>query len=376
VDRGQWPALDGIAAVRRLLRAGRGRLRRLRQRARRLASALGDFRAAATALPDGTLIISGEGALVWFNRAATRLLNLSYPGDLGRYLTHLVREPRVHDWLQARNTEPLLDLPAPSDAALRLSFRQVSYAAGLRLVVVRDITQMVRLEQVRRDFVANVSHELRTPLTVVNGYLDTIDDDEAPELAAIFSQMRAQSRRMVQIVEDLLTLSRLDASDRMADETVDMESSLRQLLRDGEGLSRGRHELQLEAPVLRRDLRGSAKDLRSAFSNLLSNAVRYTPDGGRIRLRWVAHPLGAAFEVCDSGIGIPAEHLPRLTERFYRVSNSRSRDNGGTGLGLAIVKHVLMLHQGHLEIESTPGQGSCFRAVLPMARLHEPAADP
>lgn len=368
VDRGRWPALDGIAAVRRLLRAGRGRLKRLRQRAAGLAATLGDFRAAATALPDGTLILGADGQLVWFNRAAAEQLNLRYPGDLGRGLTHLVREPRLRDWL-LEGCSDTVELPAPAHPALRLSFRQVRYAHDLRLLVVRDITQMARVEQVRRDFIANVSHELRTPLTVVNGYLDTLDDDEAPELAPIFGQMRAQSHRMVQIVEDLLTLSRLDASERVVDETVDMAAVLRQLLHDGEGLSRGRHVLRFDGQALGCDLRGSAKDVRSAFGNLVSNAVRYTPEGGQIQLRWLEHPEGAAFEVCDSGIGIPAEHIPRLTERFYRVSNSRSRDSGGTGLGLAIVKHVLMLHQGHLEIESTLGKGSCFRAVLPHARL-------
>lgn len=374
VDRGRWPALDGLAAVRRLLRAGRGRLKRLRHRARTLAGTLGDFRAAATALPDGTLILAGDGSLLWFNRAAARLLNLSYPADLRRGFTHLVRDPRLQDWLATASTLPLLDLPAPADGQVRLSFRQVAYAQGLRLLVVRDITQMVRVEQVRRDFVANVSHELRTPLTVVNGYLDTIDDDEAPELAPVLGQLRAQSRRMVQIVEDLLTLSRLDAHDRVADEPVAMAAMCRQLLRDAEGLSQGRHRIELVC-TLDRDLCGSGKDLRSAFGNLVSNAVRYTPAGAAIVLRWQAHAEGAAFEVEDAGIGIPAEHLPRLTERFYRVSTSRSRDSGGTGLGLAIVKHVLMLHQGHLEIESEIGRGSCFRAVLPSARLRAPAPE-
>lgn len=370
VERGQWPPLEGRAAVRRLLRAGRGRLRRARGRSRRLTAALHGFREAATALPDGTLVLDGKGELLWFNKQARRLLALRYPGDLGRVFQHLVRHPRLAAWLTEDSTEALNDLPAPGNDNLRLSFRQVGYAGSLKLLVVRDTTKLAKLEQVRRDFVANVSHELRTPLTVVNGYLDTIDDDEIPELAPVLKQMRAQSQRMVQIVEDLLTLSRLDADEGATDEVVDLPALLRQLKRDAEGLSRGMHRVAIE-DTLGASLRGSLKDLRSAFGNLVSNAVRYSPDGGVITLRWAAHgPAGdVAFSVIDQGLGIPPEHLPRLTERFYRVSSSRSRETGGTGLGLAIVKHVLMHHQGFLEINSSLGKGSCFTAVLPAARL-------
>lgn len=374
VDRGIWPPLEGIAAVRRLLRAGRGRLKRQRLRTRRMVGILSNFREAATALPDGTLILDEDGQLLWFNAQAARLLDLRYPGDLGRVFSHLLRHPRLRDWLESGCAEPLLDMAAPGNEQIRLSYRQVAYAQQLRLLVVRDISNLMKLEQMRQDFVANVSHELRTPLTVVNGYLDTIDDDEVPELAPVLSQMRAQSRRMVQIVEDLLTLSRLDANERQTDEDVDMHTLLRQLQRDGEGLSRGRHRIEIRQD-LEMDVRGCAKDLHSAFGNLVSNAVRYSPEGGLIRLRWATHARGAVFTVEDQGIGIPAEHLPRLTERFYRVSGSRSRETGGTGLGLAIVKHVLMRHQGELEIRSEMGKGSCFGAVLPASRLL-PVADP
>lgn len=369
VDRGQWPPLEGLAAVRRLLRAGRGRLRRARLRSRRLTAALHGFREAAGALPDGTLVLDAQGQLLWFNKQARRLLSLRYPSDLGRVFQHLVRHPRLSQWLAEGGPEPLADLPAPADDNVRLSFRLAAYG-NLRLLVIRDVSKLMKLEQVRRDFVANVSHELRTPLTVVNGYLDAIDDDEIPELAPVLRQMRAQSQRMVQLVEDLLTLSRLDADEGATDEIIDLPTLIKQLKRDGEALSRGQHRFTLDTP-LAAQVRGSLKDLRSAFGNLVSNAVRYSPDGGQITLRWAPHPLtgGGAFSVCDEGLGIPPEHLPRLTERFYRVSSSRSRETGGTGLGLAIVKHVLLHHQGFLEIQSTLGRGSCFTAVLPRERL-------
>jgi two-component system phosphate regulon sensor histidine kinase PhoR len=242
----------------------------------------------------------------------------------------------------------------------------------LRLLVVRDISQLLHLGQVRRDFVANVSHELRTPLTVLAGYLDAVEVEELPEWEPVLEDMRGQCQRMRHIVEDLLTLSRLDAQGSPADEALSMAQVLDGLKRDARALSQGRHRIELGelAPL---DLLGSGKDLRSAFSNLVVNAVRYTPAGGQIVLNWRIHPDGAAFEVVDSGLGIPEQHLPRLTERFYRVSTSRSRESGGTGLGLAIVKHVLLIHQGRLEIESEMGKGSIFRCVLPGSRVQAAA---
>jgi two-component system phosphate regulon sensor histidine kinase PhoR len=229
---------------------------------------------------------------------------------------------------------------------------------------VRDVTKLMRLEQVRRDFVANVSHELRTPLTVVHGYLDMLDPAEHPEWAPMLAEMQRQSQRMTQLVEDLLTLSRLESQDNLpAEETIAMGAMLNTLKREALALSQHRHEISVEdsAGV---DLWGSNKELHSAFSNLVSNAVRYTPAGGTIRIRLRNESPGSArgvvLEVVDSGYGIPAAHLPRITERFYRVSNSRSRESGGTGLGLAIVKHVLNLHQARLEISSEVGRGSTF----------------
>jgi two-component system phosphate regulon sensor histidine kinase PhoR len=238
---------------------------------------------------------------------------------------------------------------------------------------VRDVSRLMRLEQVRRDFVANVSHELRTPLTVVHGYLDMIEPEQFPEYEGILHELRSQSRRMTHIVEDLLTLSRLETGSSLPRERVSPSALLEALRREALALGRNAHEVVVEVDEPR-DLLGSAQDLHSAFSNLVSNAVRYTPAGGRITLRWERDGAGARLSVVDTGQGIPAHHLPRLTERFYRVSTSRSRETGGTGLGLSIVKHVLQLHDAHLEIASEAGVGSTFACVFGAAWLLEPLA--
>ena len=338
------------------------RQREGRRRKRRLVTLLRAFRQAAAALPDAILVLQPPGfRIVWFNKAAGPLLGLRYPRDMGARLLNLVRQPRVTEWLERQPYQaPLMDVASPEDPAVRLSLRLIPYGGGQSLLVVRDISLMMRLEQTRRDFVANVSHELRTPLTVIHGYLDLFEPDDDPAMAGILAEMRSQSRRMTEVVDDLLTLSRLDSQDRVSDEAVPMQALLQRLLRDAEGLSRGRHRITLDDRCAL-DLRGAEQELYSAFSNLVSNAVRYTPDGGSIQIRFEpGADDGAVLAVQDSGPGIPAEHLPRLTERFYRVSNSRSRASGGTGLGLAIVKHILGLHQARLVIDSRVGEGSTF----------------
>jgi two-component system, OmpR family, phosphate regulon sensor histidine kinase PhoR len=340
-----------------------------RQRKRRLRALLRAFRQAAAALPDGVLVVrSGDLDLEWFNPAATDLLGLRYPHDVGTRLPHLLRSPRVADWLQAGAGEPLFDLPSPQNEDLRLSLRLIDYTPRQKLLIVRDISKLMRLEQVRRDFVANVSHELRTPLTVIHGYLDLLEPEDFPHLSQQVEEMRRQSQRMTRLVEDLLTLSRLEARDRLPSEPVAMAPLLASLRREAETLSQGQHDVRVEDDA-RLDLLGSDRDLHSAFSNLVANAVRYTPAGGAIVIRFAREGAGACFSVIDSGPGVPAEHLPRLTERFYRVSTSRSRASGGTGLGLAIVKHVLLLHQARLEISSEIGHGSCFSAVFDADRV-------
>lgn len=345
-----------------------------RRRRRRLLEALEAFRDAARALPDGIIAIDDTDTIHWFNKSAKRLLGLRYPTDVGNHLTHLVRSPRFMQWLgEGRLDDPLIDLPSPGDERVRLLCRLIAYRPGFRMLIVRDVSNLMRLEQIRRDFVANVSHELRTPLTVINGYMEALEPEELGELGGLFVQMRQQSRRMAHIVEDLLTLSRLEAQSMPVADQVAMRPLLGTILRDAQALSAGRHRIELCVST-ELDLLGSGKDLHSAFSNLVVNAVRYTPDGGEIRLVWEMRDQDACFSVSDTGPGIPAQHLPRLTERFYRVSNSRSRDSGGTGLGLAIVKHVLNSHGARLEIESRVGEGSCFRCVFPTQCLHDRSA--
>ena len=343
-----------------------------RNRKRRLVEMLRAYRAAAAALPDAVVVLDRNSQRVqWFNEAATQLLGLQYPADLETPVGERLQPLPLAHWLASgRYAEPLLDAPSPLDPATRLSLRLIPYSENLWLLVARDVSKLMRLEQVRRDFVANVSHELRTPLTVIHGYLDMLDPDEQAEWGPIMAEMRTQSQRMTQLVEDLLTLSRLEAQDAITDENVPMASLLASLRREAEALSQGRHEIHVDdrAGV---DLWGSVKELHSAFSNLVSNAVRYTPAGGRIDIR-LQHggDGGAVLSVHDTGYGIPSTHLPRLTERFYRVSASRSRESGGTGLGLAIVKHVLQLHQARLEIDSEVGRGSVFACHFPPDRVH------
>jgi len=366
VGERRWPVAAGSGVWDALQNARRDGQRRRIEEKRRLVGALHAFRDAAAALPDAVVALDDDGRIDWFNAAANSLLGLKYPHDIGAHLTNLLRSPRVAEWL-ADAAEPLADLPSPADESRRLSLRLIRYASDRALLVARDVSQIMRLEQVRRDFVANVSHELRTPLTVVHGYLDLIEPEQMPEFEPILHELRSQSRRMTQIVEDLLTLSRLEARDELPQERIGMRALVEALRREAVALSQGQHEISAQADPC--DLLGSSKELHSAFSNLVSNAVRYTPAGGRIEVRWTCGRDEARLSVSDTGQGIPAQHLPRLTERFYRVSTSRSRETGGTGLGLSIVKHVLQLHQAKLDIHSEVGVGSTFACVFGAQRL-------
>ena len=359
---GAWDELD------RLLHRDR---QDINAQKRRLVGMLRAYRALADALPDAVIVAERDSQrIAWFNAAATRLLGLHYPADIEAPLGERLQPLPLARWLAAgRMAEPLSDIASPLDPAVRLSLRLVPYSEDLWLLIVRDVSRLTRLEQMRRDFVANVSHELRTPLTVVHGYLEMLDPAEHPEWAPMLAEMRRQSQRMTQLVEDLLTLSRLEARDALDEEPVSMASMLATLRREAEALSQRRHDIAIEdeAGV---DLLGSTRELHSAFSNLVSNAVRYTPDGGRVEVRLArGGDGGAVLSVRDSGYGIPATHLPRLTERFYRVSTSRSRESGGTGLGLAIVKHVLGLHQARLQIDSEVGRGSTFSCAFGPERV-------
>jgi two-component system phosphate regulon sensor histidine kinase PhoR len=367
--RGIWDELDRTLHARQL---------EMRDRKRRLVDMLRAYRAVAAALPDAVVVLQRDSQRVqWFNEAATRLLGLRYPQDVDAPLGERLQPLAIARWLgSGRHAEPMLDAPSPLDPGVRLHLRLIPYSDDLWLLVARDVTKLMRLEHVRRDFVANVSHELRTPLTVIHGYLEMLEPAEHPELGPLLGEMRRQSQRMTQLLEDLLTLSRLEAQDRLDEEPVAMAPMLATLRREAEALSQGRHAVTVE-DAARVDLLGSTRELHSAFSNLVSNAVRYTPAGGSIDIAFRIDAGEPVLSVRDSGYGIPAAHLPRLTERFYRVSTSRSRESGGTGLGLAIVKHVLNLHQGRLSIESRVGEGSTFACRFGAERIvsREPRQD-
>jgi two-component system phosphate regulon sensor histidine kinase PhoR len=335
-----------------------------------LVEMLRTYRAAAAALPDAVVVVDRNSQRVqWFNEAARGLLGLRHPGDLGVPVVQRLQPLPLAHWLAAgRNAEPMLDAPSPIDPNLRLSLRLIPYSDDYWLLIARDVSKLLRLEQVRRDFVANVSHELRTPLTVVHGYLDMLDPDDFPDSGPMLAEMRKQSQRMAQLVEDLLTLSRLESQEELGEEHVAMAPMLATLKREAEAHSQGKHAIEVvdEAQC---DLLGSNKELHSAFSNLVTNAIRYTPAGGRVAVRFAREGDGVVLAVRDTGYGIPAHHIPRLTERFYRVSSSRSRESGGTGLGLSIVKHILGLHQARLDIESEVGRGSTFSCHFGAARV-------
>ena len=344
---------------------------RFMMRSRRLAANLHDLRRAAGNLPDAIVLLDQDQHVRWFNHAAENLLGLRRPQDRGVVLRDKLHNSELAGWLEEPSPEPLNDVSAPGQPSRHINVTLLPFGQRQRLLLARDISHMSRLEQIRRDFVANVSHELRTPLTVIHGYLELLDSVDVPHLAPVLGEMRAQSKRMGQIVEDLLTLSRLETQDHVNEERVPMAPLLATLRKEAEALSQGRHSITIESTA-ELDLLGSPKDLHSALSNLVSNAVRYTPTGGRIVVRWERTADGANYSVTDTGYGIPADHLSRLTERFYRVSSSRSRDSGGTGLGLSIVKHVLGLHQARLDIRSTPGQGSTFTCCFGRERLLAP----
>ena len=348
------------------------------RREEELTEALARFRRAAQALPDGVVILDAAGRIEWCNRTAEMQLQLDARRDLGQPIADLVRDPEFIDYLAAgEEASPVL--VARGDSA-SLVLQIISYGRAQKLLLSRDITQTERVETMRRDFVANVSHELRTPLTVLVGFLETVRELplDPQRVRDYVGMMHEQAARMQHIIEDLLALSALESAPPPPVDRVRVAPLLRRLLADAEALSAARHQVAL-AGTPTRDLLGSESELLSAFGNLVSNAIRYTPAGGKVRLAWRDGEEGAWFTVEDSGVGIAPEHIPRLTERFYRVDRSRSRETGGTGLGLAIVKHALARHQATLEIASRPGEGSRFSARFPPQRtvpFTQPEASP
>jgi len=316
----------------------------------RLVQLFRELRRSTAALPDGVIILSTQREIVWFNRQAARLLGLKRPVDLGLRIDNLIRSPEFVLYLHGDDFAMPLVIRPPVQLELYLALQMVPYGGGQSLLLVRDVTRQMRLEAMRKDFVANASHELRTPLTVISGYLDTLADDTSIDAAwaGPIRDMRAQAQRMNAIIADLLVLSRLESTDgEAARDAVDVPNMLERLHRDAlASADRPRHVvLELESND---GLYGSAHEIESAFTNLLVNGLKYTLGEGSVKMRWWTDAEGAYFAVIDSGIGIPAEHIPRLTERFYRVDEGRSRGQGGSGLGLAIVKHAWQGQHVHL----------------------------
>jgi two-component system, OmpR family, phosphate regulon sensor histidine kinase PhoR len=345
-----------------------------RQKASRgqLTTALEQFENAAMAVPDAMIILNGNEQIEWCNPASRTYMGLDCERDRGQFVRYLLRQAHFLDFLDAADYSRRLVCKSPINRELTLSMQLVPFGEGKKLLVARDITDLERVDAMRRDFIANVSHELRTPLTVVGGFVETLAD--APDLPPsesrrYFDLMLDHTRRMQRLLDDLLILSRLESAEHaLKDEPVDVSGLAQSLKAEAESLSRGRHRVNLEVDS-RAWLKGNQQEIRSALGNLVSNAVRYTPDGGEVTLAWRERNGDGVFSVTDTGEGIAAEHLPRLTERFYRVDRSRSRETGGTGLGLAIVKHVLTRHGARLEIQSIPGKGSTFAAIFPAQRL-------
>ncbi|MCL5668703.1 MAG: phosphate regulon sensor histidine kinase PhoR [Gammaproteobacteria bacterium] len=342
---------------------------RSRKQQRKLARTLNRFEEAAAALPDGIVVLSAHGIIEWFNAAAGEMLGLRSPQDIGQRIANLLRHPDFIALLAAGGQHGAIELPSPVAGEIMLTAQIVPYGREQHLLVTRDITRVRHLEQVRRDFVANVSHELRTPLTVLSGYLETLNEsqEECPKpWVRSLQLMRQQAERMQRLVNDLLMLSRLELDNKAPNQTlVAVPDMLAAIVQDARALSGERkHRIHLDAtPGLR--LCGNHDELRSAFSNLVYNAVQYTPAGGDIHVRWFSDGRGIHLQVEDTGEGIAPQHIPRLTERFYRVDSARSRESGGTGLGLAIVKHVLTRHGAQLRIASELGKGSTFTCDFP-----------
>lgn len=349
--------------------------RRERQAVNHLESILNKAQESSAALEMAVIMINSKGSLEWWNKAANTLLGFRTEQDRKQAVTNLLREPRFFEYFESYKYAEPLRIPSPINKNQVLEFQITLFGEGERLMLVRDVTQMHKLELMRKDFVGNVSHELRTPITVINGYLETLldhKDSVAPRWIKPLQQMHQQSQRMENIVRDLLTLSRLETKSLPKNqEKVDMLALLREIKSEAEQVFTDKHhvfELHNEGNYL---LRGSQVEVYSAISNLVFNAAKYTPPQGRIVVSMVRTEAGMDIEVKDNGPGIAQQHIPRLTERFYRIDESRSTETGGTGLGLAIVKHVVARHGGNLEITSAPGKGSRFTCHFPAERLTE-----
>ena len=343
-----------------------------------LESLAADFRSTINTLPDAVITLDQAGRITWSNPAAASLLGITWPAAAGNTLTALIHDPLVREYMARADFNQPLVCNAPGDPARILSLVVIppKDIPGQRLLVAREITRQYHLDTAKRDFVANISHELRTPLTVISGLAEQLglDSRKHPELQRPAQLMLQQVQRMNEMITDLLILSRLESQqESMHDEHVDVADMLETIIEEARALSgSNRHVVMLEIETLA-GLLGDDRELRTAFTNLVTNAVRHTPPRSEIRVHWCSSGNGARLIVSDTGAGIAARHIPRLTERFYRIDPSRSRDTGGSGLGLAIVKHILDHHDAKLEISSKVGGGSTFTCQFPPQRVICPA---
>ena len=359
---GPWG--EAVALIMRIYRRKQFHKRRITQLFR-------EFRHMSTAVPDGILVLGRDREIQWFTRSAGRLLGLRRKMDFGQRIDNLVRQPDFLRYLAGRDYSVPVTVRSSVDTECYLNLQLVVYSSERKLLLVRDVTREMRVEAMRKDFVANASHELRSPLTVISGYVDTLaeDTDLDPVWTTPLAEMGRQAARMRSVVDSLIELSRLEStSGEAGTDAVDVPGMLALLKREALSLDRRPHEVTL-ALASNAKLLGAEMELHSVFGNLISNAIKYTPPEGRVDIRWWTDDAGAHFSVSDTGIGIPSEHLPRLTERFYRVDASRHRATGGSGLGLAIVKHALTRHGGTLEVRSVEGKGSVFTCHFPKTRV-------
>jgi len=347
-----------------------------RHRHEKLLVLLNRYKESTEAMPDATIILGRNWEIEWLNNKCEDFLGLKAPQDIGQLLTNLIRTPAFLNFLEPidnhSNGEHVLEMNSPNQHK-NLSIRLIPFGKK-HLLIARDITEFQQLRAVRKDFVANVSHELRTPLTVISGYLETLADHLKDDVmySGSINHMQQQSNRMCRIIEDLLLLSKIEGKEKRNRpvELVNMPALVMMLKKEAMVLSNGQHTIKVEVEDIPW-LQGDENELRSAFTNLVSNAIRYTPPGGQIIIRWYRDDRKACFEVEDSGEGIAQNHIARLTERFYRVDVGRSRQSGGTGLGLAIVKHVLNHHEAQLIIDSELDVGSVFRCEFPAELVKE-----
>ena len=345
------------------------RQRKSRKKNKDLRALVRRFRDGAEALPDAIIVLTDEWSIIWCNKLAQQLAGLRWPMDEHQRIDNLIRNPEFQQFLQEKQFDGALELVSPLSDEVTLEYRVLQYGEKQYLLIIRDITQIKQLEQIRKDFVANVSHELRTPLTVLQGYLEVMDADNMPAppiWQKAHTVMLEQTKRMDALVQQLLTLSRIEAAAKVQfDAVVNVPAMLHLLEQEAISLNREKQHQLLFSIDPNLQVTGITEELRSAFSNLITNAIKYTPAGGEIQVTWQRQHQKALFSVTDNGEGIAPHHVKRLTERFYRVDEARTRSSGGTGLGLAIVKHVLSRHHSKLMIFSEPKRGSSFSFSLP-----------